>query len=299
MKKIIFIFISCSISLINFGQSTKEQDQKSIKSMAGCYEVTFNYAETFSPDKNYKFHDREKTHALELAKIIEDTGDKISIQHLLIVGSKDSAMIVKHWRQDWIYQNTDLYTFDKGTKWKYKSLPKSEVLGQWTQKVYQVDDSPRYQGSSTWIHVDNKNYWENNADAPLPRREYTQRDDYNVLNRTNRQEITDYGWIHIQDNRKILRKKKSKDILIAQERGENVYKKVNPERCLAAEQWWSQNSSIWDKVRNSWDKVYKRNKDLIMKKQKNDIELFEILSKYNTDVSQKEVDKEINKFVEK
>lgn len=299
MKKLIFILIICSASLNNFGQSSKKQDQDAIRAMAGCYEVTFNYAETFSPDKNYKFHEREKTRGLELAKIIEDTGDKISIQHLLIVGPKDSLIIVKHWRQDWIYENTGLYSFDQGTTWKYISLPKKQVTGQWTQKVYQVDDSPRYQGSSTWVHVDGKNYWENTADAPLPRRDYTQRDDYNVLNRTNRQEITDYGWIHIQDNKKILREDGKKDVLITQERGENIYKKVNPEKCQAAEVWWEKNAPIWNKIRNSWDKVYNRNKDLIMKKQKNDTELFEILSQYKTDIPQKEVDKDINAFIEK
>ena len=30
---------------------------------------------------------------------------------------------------------------------------KKDVRGQWTQKVYQVDDSPRYEGSSTWVHL--------------------------------------------------------------------------------------------------------------------------------------------------
>lgn len=90
-------------------------------------------------------------------------------------------MIIKHWRQDWLYENTDLYSFDKGTSWKYKKLDKKAVKGQWTQKVYQVDDSPRYEGSSTWVHVDGKDYWANVADAPLPRREQTHRNDYNVL----------------------------------------------------------------------------------------------------------------------
>ena len=51
---------------------------------------------------------------------------------------------MKHWRQDWIYQNTDLYIYDKNDKWFYVSLDKKDVRGQWTQKVYQVD-SPRYE----------------------------------------------------------------------------------------------------------------------------------------------------------
>ena len=50
---------------------------------------------------------------------------------------------------------------------------KKDVKKQWTQKVYQVDDSPRYSGSATWVHVDGKRYWQNKTGAPLPRREYS------------------------------------------------------------------------------------------------------------------------------
>ena len=73
-------------------------------------------------------------------------------------------------------------------------------------KVFQVDDGPRYQGSGTWVHVDGKSYWESTTPAPLPRRERDIRN-YNLTIRGNRVEIMDYGWAHIQDNSKIIRKK--------------------------------------------------------------------------------------------
>ena len=103
-----------------------------------------------------------------------------TIQHLLVVGPPDQQMVIKHWRQDWIYENTNFYMFNGDNQWQFVNKPKSEVKGQWTQKVYQVDDSPRYQGSASWVHVDGKSYWENITSAPLPRREYTKRSDYNV-----------------------------------------------------------------------------------------------------------------------
>jgi hypothetical protein len=31
-----------------------------VDKLCGCFDVEFKYAETFSPDKNYKFHDREE-----------------------------------------------------------------------------------------------------------------------------------------------------------------------------------------------------------------------------------------------
>src|SRR3546814_951309 len=40
---------------------------------------------------------------------------------------------------------------------------------------------------------------------PLPRREYTKRDDYNVLIGINRHTITPNGWTHEQFNTKVLR----------------------------------------------------------------------------------------------
>ena len=90
--------------------------------------------------------------------------------------------------------------------------------------MYQVDDSPRYGGTASWVHVDGRHYWEGVADAPLPRREFSKRDDYNVMKRINHQEITTDGWLHEQDNDKILRDEKG-DHLIAREKGWNTYTK--------------------------------------------------------------------------
>ncbi len=80
-----------------------------------------------------------------------------------------------------------------------------------------------YEGSATWVHVDGKSYWENTTDAPLPRREFSKRSDYNVMTRRNRQEITDYGWVHEQDNDKVLRE--DSDKVIAGEKEWNTYTK--------------------------------------------------------------------------
>ena len=101
--------------------------------------------------------------------------------------------------------------FNADNKWSYKQLAKEKVSGQWTQKVYQVDDSPRYEGTGTWVYVDGKIYWESTTDAPLPRREYTIRSDYNLTNRTNRHEIVDKVWIHDEDNKKKDLTKSKKD----------------------------------------------------------------------------------------
>ncbi len=299
--KSILLIISVLMSLNAMAQSDakskKTADKTAIKKMCGCFEVGFNFAETFnySSDSTYKPSKKKEEKALEWVETVEEDDNKLVLQHLLIVGKDDKPYIVKHWRQDWLYENTDLYMFDVNKRWKFVQLPQNQVKGQWTQKVFQVDDSPRYEGSATWVHVDEKSYWENTTDAPLPRREHTKRDDYNVTIRGNRHEITEFGWIHDQDNKKVIRESGKADIILAEEKGYNTYTKVEDSRCKAAQQWWKKNHKMWGKVRTKWSEVFAQNKSLELHNSVNDKKLFEYL--FDEDV--KEVEKIIESFVKK
>lgn len=249
-----YIFsLSLALFVGVFSSAQQSEDIKSIKSLCGCFEVTFMYTETFSPDTAYKFHDKYRAKGLEYVVAEESSQSKFVLQHLLLAGDD----IIKHWREDWTYQNTDHLLFDKEGSWKPSKLAPSAVKGRWTQSVWEVDDAPRYTGTATWVHYDGKNYWENVADAPLPRREYTKRNDYNVLRRGNKVIITDTGWVHEQDNDKVIRKEGAKDQLLAMEKGYNIYKKVDESRCASAKNWWEKNKSYWNTVRQSWDKLLK------------------------------------------
>lgn len=282
-------------------QNKKELDREAIKDMCGCFEVTFNFAETFnySKDSLYKPSPNEISGGLEWAELIEDKDNKIVIQHLLQVGKPDDPHIVKHWRQDWLYENTELYTYDADNKWDYVIKTPAEVKGQWTQKVFQVDDSPRYEGSGSWVHVDGKHYWENTTDAPLPRREYTTRSDYNVTVRGNRVEITDFGWIHDQDNEKVVRKEGSEDFVLAKEKGYNTYVKVADSRCAAAASWWKEHKDKWALVRAKWEEVYARNKDLALEEKVSNKPLFKFLFEEEAYNDKAAIDGVIDSFVKK
>tara|TARA_B110000259_G_scaffold26784_1_gene27863 strand:+ start:2954 stop:3868 length:915 start_codon:yes stop_codon:yes gene_type:complete len=265
MKKIILIpILILAFSFSAESQNKKKQDKEAIKKMCGCFEVEFNFAETFkySKDSNYVPSKNKTTGGLEWAQLVEDDKNKISIQHILLVGPESSPYIMKHWKQDWIYENRYFYMYNGNNTWKYETKEKESVKRQWTQKVYQVDDSPRYEGSSSWVHVDGKSYWENTTDAPLPRREYSQRNDYNITVRGNRQEITKNGWVHDQDNSKIIREDDKKDILVAKEKGYNFYKKVDDSKCIAAANWWIKNYSKWESIRSKWNEIYSRKSNL-------------------------------------
>ena len=298
MKKILFGSILFFITISVWSQSKKKKDINAIKQMCGCFEVQFNFAETFvnSLDEDYVPSKNYQSGALEWAQLVKENQDEISIQHILITGDINAPYIIKHWRQDWLYENQDFYFYDYNNKWNYKFKTVKEVRGQWTQKVFQVDDSPRYEGSSSWIHVDNKSFWENTTSAPLPRREYTKRSDYNVTLRGNRQQISSEGWIHDQDNAKIIREKGEKDVILSYEKGYNTYKRVNDEKCISAKKWWDKNKNKWEKVRSKWVNIYNRKIDLTLKNNNNGKPLFMFLFDEKVN-SEKEINSTIETFI--
>jgi hypothetical protein len=285
--------------LISFGVNAQNsKDRKSIKEMCGCFEVTFNFSETFnySEDSLYKPSKMKNETALEWAGLIVDRKNKVSIQHILQVGEPERPYMVKHWRQDWMYQNTGFYMYDFDNKWKYETKSKAEVKGQWTQKVYQVDDSPRYEGSGSWVHIDGKSYWENTTNAPLPRREYTKRNDYNMTLRRNRHEITKEGWVHDQYNDKVIKTDGQPAKVLAQEKGYNTYVKVDDSKCKAAADWWAIHQNKWALVSSKWDEVYGRNTDLTLAEKVDNKALYKHL--FSDDYTEKKaIDNVIDSFI--
>ena len=284
MLKYILILLLIFPSTI-LANKKKKADINAIKSMCGCMDIKFEFAETVSPQKDYKFYENYLSGGRELAFIVEETPDKLVIQHILVIMD---TMIVKHWRQDWIYEGEEIFMYDKDQRWIKKTLNKKERKGKWVQKVYQVDDSPRYEGIGSWVMVDGKTYWESIADAPLPRREYSKRKDYNLMKRGNRHEIKNFGWIHEQDNIKIMRG--DTDIIIAEEKGWNTYKRIDESNCKAAIDWWADNKSYWKNVRTVWDEYFKEKNIISLHTQINKkpmfSEFFELGSKVESQTSE-------------
>ncbi len=280
MKNYFFLYILLfSVSFLN-SQNKLKKDSNAIMNMCGCFEVSFNFSETIKLNNREDYvpsEDYQTTPVYELAIPIKKNKNEISIQHILQIGDENYRSIVKHWRQDWLYQNKDLYQYDKDNNWIYKNLSRSDVKGQWTQKVFQVDDSPRYEGTSSWVHIDGKSFWENQTSAPLPRREFSKRKDYNVLVRNNRHEITNYGWFHGQNNEKVDKVNDTEKELLALEVGYNYYKRVDDEKCRYAKDWWLENEKKWAVVRGIWDEIYSQNKDLSLKSNIDGRRLYEYL----------------------
>ncbi len=273
MKKLILSISICAISISAFAQSKLEQDRQAIKSLAGYYKVTFNYAETFAPDTAYKYYPRYHSWGYEWAVVVGDSPKKIVIQHLLVVGD---STVIKHWREDWVYEQPTILTYDKDNTWKKVALAPADVKGKWVQKVLQVDDSPRYESIGTWVHVDGRHQWQSETDSPLPRREFTKRSDYNVLRRGNRIYLTPQGWMFEQDNKKIVRAPGG-DKLLAQEKGYEEFTKVDEAKFAYAKTWWASQQNYWADVRAVWDNVFAKNNTIKLSGKKDGKLLFERL----------------------
>lgn len=291
----LLFFVLFLLTTSAFSQETKKSmDKQAIKSMVGCYDVSFKYTETFAPEVDYEQAYDYTSAAFEWAELVEETDDKIVIQHLLII---NDSTIIKHWRQDWVYESPGQYRYHMDNQWVYEPLPEDKIQGKWTQSVYQVDDSPRYSGTATWTHVDGVSAWYHKADSPLPRREYTKRKDYNVMKRGNRVQVIDGGWLHEQDNDKIIREADKADVLLVQEKGYNDYVRRPDSDCVAAQKWWDENKQMWVGVRNKWDEVYDRKEDLKLELKVDDKKLYEHLFFSKKEWTNEEVDDLIDQYI--
>jgi hypothetical protein len=227
------------------------KDRESIKAMTGCYEIVFQSAETFAYDRDYEHYPRYRSGALEWIFVDEEDDKKINLQHLLVIHGTNH--IVKHWRQQWEYEATHALDYRGFSNWNHSKV--EDTKGTWVQRVYQVDDSPRYECSAPWIHTSKKSYWECEANAPLPRREFSVRDDYNVLVRGNRHELTPYGHVHDQNNVKVVMNEEGVQTKLAMEKSYNTYKKVEDSRCQPAIDWWKQRNGFWHDTQDVWEEV--------------------------------------------
>ncbi|MFW6412651.1 MAG: DUF6607 family protein, partial [Oceanicaulis sp.] len=63
-----------------------EADRQAILAMAGEYAVTFDFTEFLPLDAGYELQEPKVTPAREVVYVIADTGEYISLQHLLLVG---------------------------------------------------------------------------------------------------------------------------------------------------------------------------------------------------------------------
>jgi hypothetical protein len=280
------------VSLQEPGLTKYERDRRAILSMAGTYRVTFNFIETIPLRTGYKADRPYQSWATEYIKVIEDDGSFISLQHILVMyflgenGNVEGPAVTKHWRQDWTYEDEEILEYRGNNKWQTVRVPGNEARGKWSQAVYQVDDTPRYEALGEWVYDGNYAAWTSAVTPrPLPRREFTVRDDYNVLSGVNRVTITPTGWVHEQDNLKMVvgedGKESGENPYIAKEIGLDRYERVSDFNDSAAREYWELTAPFWADVRGAWVEVIRANPTLRLKNTYEDRKLYEYLFDYS------------------
>jgi hypothetical protein len=245
-----------------------ERDRQAILAMAGAYRTTFDFIETigftpgFQPGRPYQ------SWGTEYVYVVADEPHFISLQHILVMsfdgeGAPAEPVVVKHWRQDWRYQDGDLHEYLGENTWQRRRLSATDVAGTWSQAVYQVDDSPRYEAVGGWEHYAGHSTWTSaNTWRPLPRREFSVRDDYDVLSGTNRVTILATGWVHEEDNLKLALDGPGEPAAdtpyLAREAGLNRYQLILDHDFSAGDRYWARTAPFWAEVRAAWARIYQQ-----------------------------------------
>jgi len=235
-----------------------EQDRADILAMAGTYKVRFDMQESTPWDASYTPLERKISGGNEVVRVIEDTGRRIVLQHLLVAEHEGQSMVIKHWRQDWEYEPARVLVYADRNTWKWEDVPEKFRTGRWSQTVFQVDDSPRYGGWGQFEAQGGVRRWRSNWTwRPLARRDATRNPVYDRYLSINRHQDTPTGWIHWQDNTK-MGLKDGKLVPIVQEYLLNTYTRFDGYDVKAADDYWAATKDYWAQVRAEWASVAER-----------------------------------------
>jgi hypothetical protein len=254
-------------SLQEKGLSPLERDRRAILAMSGTYRVTFDFLEVvpFAPDSK----PRAPYQSWGTEKVYVDRNESrfISLVHILEMrmvqtdGKVSAPLVVKHWRQDWAYEPKQIVEYKGRDRWERRALSASDTAGAWTQTVYQVDESPRYAGIGRWQHTASFSSWlSGDTWRPLPRREWSVRDDYQVLQGTNRHTVVATGWLQEENNLKTVlelnRSVSETTPFVAREYGVARYEHIREAHFAAADRYYQRTKEFWDEVRNRWNGIF-------------------------------------------
>ena len=252
------------------GLTAFERDRVAILAMAGEFRTSFDFLEiagftpAYQPTRPYRSWGTEKVY------VIEDRGDFISLQHVLVMrirgadGTDGPPIVTKHWRQDWRYEPHEVLVYRGRHTWERIAVDPATRRGAWSQTVYQVDDSPRYGDVGRWQHEANYSAWTSGEGwRPLPRREFSVRDDYDVLVGTNRHVILPRGWVHEQaNNKRRLGTPEQPAAVLARELGINRYERIRDFDFTPGDRYLGATAALWQAVRAEWDALAGRGQPL-------------------------------------
>jgi len=267
------------------GLSKRERDRRAILAMAGTYRVSFDflelvgYAPGFEPARPYR------SWATEHVYVVEDTAERVSLQHVLIMtivgedGEEMGPFVTKHWRQDWVFENPAVHSYRGFGTWARTTRDEPERDGHWSQTVWQVDDSPRYAAWGEWRHTPERSWWTSEETwRPLPRREFSVREDYDALVGTNTHIVLPTGWVQEEHNVKaVLGGPGEIKSRLAREIGIVRYERLQNFDTAPGDSYWDNTAGFWGEVRAYWQRAMEDDERIRLKSEVDGQKLFQPL----------------------
>jgi hypothetical protein len=239
--------------------SPQQRDHAAILALAGDYRSSFDFLEVVlyrpgeEPARPYRSWGTERI------VVLEDRPAFVSLQQILVMfvedddGNVEGPFVQKHWRQDWRYEPRDRLDYLGGGRFGRRAVPADARRGAWSQTVYQVDDSPRYAAVGRWSHDAQHSVWQSDVSwRPLPRRESSVRDDYDVMAGSHRLTVLPAGWVHEQENEKLVLSEGEAPHSLARELGLDRYERIQDFDFSAADAYWQATAPFWAQVRTAW-----------------------------------------------
>lgn len=242
-----------------------EQDRKAILSQVGDFNVRFDMRETVNFVDGYEPLAPKTSGGHEIVRVVYDTGDRISLQHILVMEHGGRTHVIKHWRQDWVYEPRTVLTYAGPNTWTLTLVPEIERAGAWSQTVWQTDDSPRYGGVGKWSHENGMAEWASAPSwRPVARRDAIRSPVYDRYLGTNRHAVTPWGWVHLQDNHKMQSAQGGEGGLtvVVHEDVVNSYRRSDGFDPGAGDHYWAATQGYWGAVRDAWDAAIARGNGL-------------------------------------
>ena len=249
--------------------SAQERDRRAILAMAGDYRVNFDFLEVASFANGGDRARPYQSWGTERVFVDRNEPGFVSLVHILDMrvmgadGKPGESMVTKHWRQDWRYEPPQLVEYQGANRWTRRDLTPAERRGQWSQTVYQVDESPRYGSLGRWEHNAAFSTWISGDTArPLPRREWSVRKDYDVLRGTNRHTITPTGWMQEENNLKAATGAALP--VVGREYGVARYERLKNADFSGAQNYYQATRLYWDKVLDVWAELWRERRAITL-----------------------------------
>lgn len=291
--------VSLDLNPVSFEEDFKTEDEKNlckkfvrdreaILRMIGTYKVNFEFIELFSHQSDDKMDQNYRSWGTEYVFALKDEPHFISLQHVMVMffqkndGSIEGPKVMKHWRQDWSYETDSFHQYAGNKLWKEKKLSREEVAGKWLQRVYQVDDSPRYSALGLWHHMGQNSEWVSEKFwRPLPRREASVRSDYHVMEGIHRITILPDGWVQQQNNKKMVLGEKGGDFRVthslATETGVSRYRRLKDFDVSSALEYWRLTKDYWLALHETWREIHQKHSTFRIRPAKHAKQMYEYL----------------------